>query len=60
MLEHVPPFRSHFPVEEVEPDLFAAKRAVANNILYRLNHERTMRKRVMRPATIADMSEPTE
>ena len=60
MLEHVPPFRGDLRVEEVEPDLFAAKRADANNILYCLNHERTMRKRVIKPATIADMSEPTE
>ena len=60
MLEHVAPLRGHFPVEEIEPDLLAAKRADSNNVLYRLNHERTVRKRVIRPAIIPAMREPTE
>ena len=60
VLEHVAPFRRRSPVEEVEPDLFAAKRTDSDNVFYPLNHERTVRKRVATPATIATMSTRTE
>jgi len=60
MLEHVTPFRGHSAIEEIEPDLLAAKRADASAILYRLSHERTVRKRVTTPPSIAAISNPTE
>lgn len=60
MSEQIAPLRPYAIITESEREFFAAKRARAGRICYRLSHERTERKRAARPANNATDINATE